>query len=183
MTEETKKKIGKANSISLLGKKPWNKGLTSETDKRVAYDRPATFKKGMKAWNKGKKSEYVAWNKGKKLSLEHIESLKGKRPKASGENNHNWKGGITEINNHIRTSFEYKLWRTSVFERDNYTCIWCGDCCHKGKGKTVELHADHIKPFAQYPELRFAIDNGRTLCVTCHRTTDTWGRPNKNLHA
>lgn len=183
MTDEQKQKIGRANSVALKGNIPWNSGLTTENDDRVKYERPTTFKKGLTPWNKGKKADYIAWNKGKKLSREHKEKLKGKRPNASREKNHNWKGGITEINNFIRTSLEYKLWRTSVFERDNYTCIWCGAHCHEGNGKTVVLHADHIKPFASFPELRFAIDNGRTLCAPCHMTTDTWGRPNKNSHA
>jgi len=72
----------------------------------------------------------------------------------------------TSRNQIIRSSLEYKLWREAVFKRDNWACIWCGN-----KGK---LNADHIKPFAYYPELRFAIDNGRTLCVKCHKSTDTY---------
>lgn len=81
--------------------------------------------------------------------------------KKYNENNPNWRGGTTSINKKIRESFEYEEWRKKVFERDLYTCIFCG----KVGGK---LNADHIKPFALFPELRFAIDNGRTLCENCH---------------
>lgn len=89
--------------------------------------------------------------------------------KRSGANHYNWKGGITPEVRRIRNSLEYKIWRKAVFERDDYTCIWC--YARNGNGKRVILNADHIKPFSKYPELRFAIDNGRTLCVDCHRTT------------
>ena len=68
----------------------------------------------------------------------------------------------------IRRSPEYRVWRTTVFERDNYTCVWCGQ-----RGK--RLAADHIKPFAYFPDLRLEIDNGRTLCVNCHYKTPTYG--------
>lgn len=44
-----------------------------------------------------------------------------------------------------------------------------------GHGKRVDLQADHIKPFAMYPELRFDVDNGRTMCIPCHKLTDTYG--------
>jgi hypothetical protein len=115
-------------------------------------------------------------NKGKKKSSEHIKNLsnshKGLKQtqeqiakrviKISGELSGQWKGGITPINHKIRTSLEYKLCRTAVYERDNYTCVWCGQ-------RGGKLNADHIKPFCLYPELRFAIDNGRTLCVDCHK--------------
>ena len=103
-------------------------------------------------------------HKGKKLSEQTRRKLselyKGKKCRF-------WKGGITKKNIQIRNSLEYKLWREAVFKRDNWTCIWC-------KQRGVNLNADHIKPFAYYPELRFAIDNGRTLCVDCHKKTDTF---------
>lgn len=47
--------------------------------------------------------------------------------------------------------------------------------------KGNKLQADHIKPFAYFPELRFAIDNGRTLCINCHKKTDSFaGKAQKN---
>jgi 5-methylcytosine-specific restriction endonuclease McrA len=84
-----------------------------------------------------------------------------------GSNNNNWKGGITPENHKIRTSPEYHAWRQAVFERDNYTCVFCGK-------KGGELNADHIRPFAKYPDLRFEVLNGRTLCFPCHKTTDSY---------
>lgn len=112
-------------------------------------------------------------HKGHKLSEVTKEKIRNKRiGKTCGEEHYNWKGGITPINIKIRGSVEYKLWRKSVFERDDYTCVWCG--IKSVKGAFVLLQADHIKPFAYFPELRFAIDNGRTLCVPCHKTTDTF---------
>lgn len=118
-------------------------------------------------------------HKGKKLSKEHIKKLSNyarhrsieHRKKLgltrSGAKSIFWKGGLTEKNLAIRNSFEYKLWRKSIFERDNYTCLFC----NKRGGV---LHADHIKQFATHHELRFSLSNGRTLCVDCHRKTDTY---------
>jgi len=79
--------------------------------------------------------------------------------------------GLTDANERDRKSAAYKLWRKAVFERDNHTCVFC----NKRGG---ELQADHIKPFALFPTLRFLITNGRTLCVDCHKSTDTYGRSN-----
>jgi 5-methylcytosine-specific restriction endonuclease McrA len=84
-----------------------------------------------------------------------------------GSNNPRWKGGITPLNHKIRTSSLYKKWRQSVFIRDRFTCVWCGQI-------GGELNADHIKPFSLFPDHRFDIDNGRTLCVPCHKKTDSY---------
>ena len=42
-------------------------------------------------------------------------------------------------------------------------------CIIGGKGHGSKLNADHIKPFSLYPELRLIVENGRTLCVDCHK--------------
>jgi 5-methylcytosine-specific restriction endonuclease McrA len=61
-----------------------------------------------------------------------------------------------------RFSGEYKRWRFDVFARDHFTCQECGDA----RGGNLVAH--HIKPFAAYPDLRFAVSNGITLCQKCH---------------
>ena len=86
----------------------------------------------------------------------------------SGKNHWNWKNGITPIRTKLYFSNEYKAWRKSVFERDNYTCQTCGQV-------GGELNADHVQPWAFFPELRFELSNGRTLCLACHQKTNTWG--------
>ena len=108
------------------------------------------------------------------LSTVGTKKTQEQKDKVSGSNCYAWKGGITPENTKIRNSTEYKDWRIAVFERDNYTCQECGS-------RGVTLNADHIKPFAFYPELRLAIDNGRTLCVPCHKETDSFaGRARSN---
>lgn len=84
----------------------------------------------------------------------------------SGENSPGWKGGISYQGKRIRKNIEWKTWRKSVFERDNYTCKICND--RSGKNNPVELHPHHIKSFSKFHELRFDVNNGITLCVKCH---------------
>jgi len=125
------------------------------------------FRKDKPSWNKGKSA---LWAKNNKYNIGRTPWNKGKKfPEFSGKNHFAWKGGVYNKNRKIdmgRT--KYRHWRIAVFERDKYTCIWCGT--------TKELTADHIKPYAFYPKLKYKLINGRTLCVDCHKKTETYGR-------
>ena len=112
-----------------------------------------SFKKGIVPWNKGLKG-LRPWNKGlTKESDPRIDYIRPTVFKSFG------KSSESEL---VRKSAKMKMWKRSVLERDNYTC----QTCKRIGGK---LHADHIKSFAIFPEHRFSLDNGRTLCVGCHK--------------
>ena len=143
---EHKRKMGLAISIALKGRK------LSEATKQKMRGR-------------------IPWNKGKKM------------PQISGEKNVHWKGGITALNFQIRHSLEYKIYREKGFQRDNYTCQECGE---RGKinfdhypiSFSTFLHRLKIKNLqeALLSKELWDISNGRTLCVPCHRKTDTYGK-------
>lgn len=146
------------------GKEPWNKG------KKLSEELKAKIRNGSKGKNLGKKQTKEHKDNirkaltGRKLSSVHKQNIsksnKGKfTPK--GKDHHWWKGGITKENMLIRNSSAYNNWRVAVFIKDNYCCVVC-------ENPGGYLHADHIKPFADYPELRLDVSNGRTLCRECH---------------
>jgi 5-methylcytosine-specific restriction endonuclease McrA len=58
------------------------------------------------------------------------------------------------------------IWHRAVLARDGFKCRNCG--ATKGQGKDKRLHAHHIKPWDEFPHLRFILDNGKTLCHPCH---------------
>jgi len=98
-------------------------------------------------------------NKGKTVSLETRKKIS-----ISQTRDKIFKGFKLSLNQKERRSKKYKKWRTKVFERDNYTCWRC-----KSKGY---LEAHHWFSFAKYPQLRFNVDNGITLCEECHAYYD-----------
>lgn len=83
---------------------------------------------------------------------------------AVGAKNPNWRGGKSRGRKAEMATTRYKEWRKAVFKRDDYKC----QMCPKRGGY---LQADHIKPWAYFPELRYDVNNGRTLCLSCHRKT------------
>lgn len=160
---------------------PWNKGIKGAVNSgSFKKGHKFCFKKGHKPHNKGikgytNKGSFKSGHNGNSVfDINHRSWLKGKkwpeslRKKLSGKNAGNWQGGKTKENQLLRNKREAIIWRIAVFERDNYTCQICGQ-------RGGKLNADHKKPWSKYPELRYSIDNGRTLCVECHRNTDTYG--------
>ena len=105
----------------------------------------------------------------------YIEVFKGRFIK---ENSPLWKGGV-ERSRVERATYEYCQWRISVFARDKYRCQCCGD--KSGCGHTVELHAHHINNWSDYPEQRYNVDNGITMCSNCHMLFHSiYGKRNNN---
>lgn len=98
---------------------------------------------------------------GKKHSTEARAKMRMARlGKYAGDNSPSWKGGITTANRLERARFRREV-QKKIFRRDNWTCQICN--IHD-----VNLHVDHIKSWADYPTLRFEMDNCRTLCIPCH---------------
>lgn len=53
------------------------------------------------------------------------------------------------------------IWAEKIKQKDGYKCVMCGG--------TESLQAHHIKPAFLYPECVYDIDNGATLCKSCHQ--------------
>ena len=145
------------------------------------------FVKGCKAIHPIKKGEHLS--PATQFKKGNTPPFKGKRfPQVAGANNNHWKGGVTKVQDAVRKLPEYKAWRITILIRDNYTCQLCGQ---RGGDK----HVDHYPvQFALLLEqnsittIQQAIDSvqlwttqGRTLCVPCHKKTETYLKKiNKN---
>ena len=166
-------------------KKPWNKGIST---KAAGVSRPVrTMIRGhclqccetFSAWKclKQRFCSRVCAAKWQMIVKNPMQNLQNRRKVKEAKiglphlnqraaNHWNWKGGITQSNRLFRHSIEYRLWREKVFKRDNYKCQM-PDCNHQ----EWYLEANHIKKFADYPELRLEVSNGVTLCQPCHNQT------------
>ena len=86
-----------------------------------------------------------------------------KKKSHKGKNHPKWIKDRTKLKSkRMSTSPEVKTWRLSVFARDNFTCV----ICNKVGGK---LNAHHILSWENYPNRRFDINNGITMCYSCHK--------------
>lgn len=97
---------------------------------------------------------------GRKYSLEHRLAISRGQKIAVKEGRHHWKKNVHENEDQDRCHIAYKIWKEKLLERCGHKCETCG--------KTERLHAHHLKCFYEFPELRFDIENGKILCISCH---------------
>lgn len=108
-------------------------------------------------------------HRGKRHSAETRRKMSAAQKLVVSSGNHNfYKHGKSSANKMARKNVEYKIWRSAVFQRDGWLCQTCR------LRENNKLHAHHIKSWADYPELRFDVENGVTLCEDCHKLTDSY---------
>lgn len=146
------------------GHTPWNTGFTKDTHPGVAAIAEAKRADNpMRRDDVRRKSS--ASHAGKRLSVEQRARMSEthKQRVLDGKSNVYIDGRYAETKKR-RMSFDYKLWRDQVFMRDAWTCCRCG--------ANDYLEAHHTKPWSEFPELRFDVANGVTLCLPCHVDVD-----------
>jgi hypothetical protein len=104
-------------------------------------------------------------NRGKFCSKECYTKWQESREN-KGSKHPNWKPGIKreKLAHRSRKSKSWRVWRSKVYNRDNYICVLCGRTrC------LVDPH--HILPRRDFPKLKYIKSNGCTLCRECHQKT------------
>lgn len=153
------------------------------TQTREARKSNGQFNKGHQLTPKGNrywdnpKTKATWWKKGERPPYSHFK--KGHTPWNKDKDF----GGNELLSKRISWLALYRKWKKDVRCRDSSKCLWCG--------ATYPLNVDHypvslaqlIKKYdiktpqetKSYLEF-WDINNGRTLCVSCHKKTETYGR-------
>jgi len=171
-SEETKKKIGQANSgkspsiearkkmrLAHLGKKHSEEWKQNQSKGMKGIKKPPRSVEHCKALSEAKKKEYQNGKVSpfKKMWRENPDYLRGENSPCWIKDRSKIKIGDRKLNDPLQ-----KQWRMEVRKKDNWKCrINNKDC----RGKVV---AHHILSWRDYPELRYNINNGITLCQAHH---------------
>lgn len=81
-----------------------------------------------------------------------------------GQKHYRWNPDREAVRRDLRNDPVYKQWSRSVKNRDHWKCKINNEDCN---GKVV---AHHILSWAKFPELRYEVNNGITLCHAHHPT-------------
>lgn len=161
LSPEHRAKLSAARSGRKLSEEHRRKFTLSRLGKKNSDE----MRRKISAANKGQKPSALCIERSREARKNGLnlsdEARRKKSEQHRGAKHHAWKGGVTPENLRIRALIDMKLWREAVFKRDNFTCQ---ECDVRGG----DLHAHHIKPFCRYPDLRFEVSNGLTLCEPCH---------------
>jgi len=154
---------GVAKGHSLAEILPESINVWSDKNTKTPYD--YTPSSGMIVWWKCENNIHDDYER--KIANSNIRGFKcpicvrNNQVRLKGKNHPNWKGTTPE-NVLARMNLDYKNWRQDVYARDGYLCQCCLNKTHD------RLQAHHIYSFALYPNLRYEIYNGITLCDQCH---------------
>lgn len=170
------------------GNTPWNKGVPMSNDTK---EKLSNIKKGTKhsketiqkiiSANTGKKrnkkfrEKMREINLGRKLSKEHRKKIShsnlgktawnsGLKGYLAGIKSPHWVKDRSELRTDRRKAYDsrYKIWMKEVKDRDEWKCRIDNDEC------SGRLEAHHILPWSKFPELRYNINNGISLCHYHH---------------
>ena len=151
----------------------WRKRKTIELNKRcekckklLGYRNISGFCRNCMCIKRNQNLEFYERRK-KRIVSQEIRDKLSKR--MMGKNNPNYRGGVTRQRGKHICDRKLKEWRRSVFEHDKYICCECGVHTYKGLGVRIWLEAHHIFDWKDFPEYRYEVWNGRTLCKKCHR--------------
>ncbi len=98
------------------------------------------------------------------------------KEKMSGINNWKWikDRSLLKDDNKDRGGQLSRDWGRNVKFRDSWKCRIANENC------SGRPEAHHILSWANYPELRYNLDNGRTLCKKCHKKKTAYESYSKN---
>lgn len=119
---------------------------------------PKGFKKLTREWRENMSKA----QKGKKFTKEHKRKLSEARKKVVGPKHWRWNPDREAVKRNERNDGAYCQWVKKVKKRDNNQCRF------KNKDCSGYCIVHHILSWRDYPELRYEIKNGITLCQAHH---------------